>query len=91
MILAALAFDEDDNLWVQQYVDQNTPFPSGIDYLVKLDKSILAASPSDIGNIPVEFYAVPTTGTVMHRIIQGPNDTLWFTELKADRVGQVIR
>ena len=91
MILAALAFDEDDNLWVQQYVDQNTPFPSGTDYLVKLDKSILAASPSDIGNIPVEFYAVPTTGTVMHRIIQGPNDTLWFTELKTDRVGQVIR
>ena len=45
-ILAALAFDKEQNLWVQQYVDQNQPSPSGIDHLVKLDKRILTAKPS---------------------------------------------
>jgi streptogramin lyase len=25
----------------------------------------------------------------MHRIIQGPDKNMWFTELKSDRVGRV--
>jgi len=34
-------------------------------------------------------YQVPTQKTVMHRIIQGPDKKMWFTELKSDRVGRV--
>jgi virginiamycin B lyase len=34
-------------------------------------------------------YKVPTQKTVMHRIIQGPDKNMWFTELKSDRVGRV--
>jgi virginiamycin B lyase len=39
---------------------------------------------------PVTFYQVPTRDTVMHRIIQGPDGNMWFTELKADKVGKII-
>jgi hypothetical protein len=35
------------------------------------------------------FYEVPTRQTVMHRIIQGPDKNMWFTELKPDRFGRV--
>ncbi len=87
VILAGLAFDNDGNLWVQQYVDENQPYPPGIDYLVKIDKKILDSSPSDIDNISFHFYKVPTPKTVMHRIDPVPDGNLWFTELKTDKVG----
>jgi|GEM_PF-560976 len=87
VILAGLAFDKDDNLWVQQYVDENQPYPPGIDHLVKIDKKILGSSSSDIKNISFDFYKVPTRGTVMHRIDPVPDGNLWFTELKTDKVG----
>lgn len=87
VILAGLAFDNDKNLWVQQYVDENQPYPPGIDYLVKIDKEILGSSSSDIKNISFDFYKVPTRKTVMHRIDPVPDGNLWFTELKADKVG----
>jgi virginiamycin B lyase len=91
VILAALSFDNRKNLWVQQYVDQNNPNPPGPDYIIKIDKSILKAEPSDISKVPITFYPVPTRDTVMHRIIQGPDGNMWFTELKADKVGKLFR
>ena len=87
VILAALSFDSEENLWVQQYVDQNNPNPAGADHIVKIGKSILTAKPSD--RLSFTAYEVPTRQTVMHRIIQGPDKNMWFTELKADRIGQV--
>jgi virginiamycin B lyase len=95
VILAGLAFDGERNLWLQQYIDQNNPTPSnpsppGPDFIVKIDKSILKANPSDISKVPITFYQVPTAKTVMHRIIKGPDGNMWFTELYADRLGKLI-
>ena len=87
-ILAGLAFDDQGNLWTQQYVDQNNSNPPGPDHIVKIGKSILTAKPSD--SLDFTFYEVPTRQTVMHRIIQGPDKNMWFTELKSDRVGKVL-
>lgn len=94
VILAALTFDADNNLWVQQYVDQNNPTPAnpspaGSDYIVKIDKSILTASPGDLSKVPITYYKVPTMQTVMHRILQGPDGNIWFTELGANKVGRL--
>jgi virginiamycin B lyase len=85
-ILAGLAFDGASNLWVQQYDGQGVP---GTDYVVRIDKAILTAEPSDISGIPFTFHAVPTDATVMHRIIEGPDGAMWFTELGPDRVGRI--
>ena len=76
VILAGLAFDNERNLWVQQYVDQNNPTPAnpspaGADYIIRIDKSILTTSPADISRVPMTYYKVPSTQTVMHRILQG--------------------
>ncbi|WP_148040912.1 virginiamycin B lyase family protein [Montanilutibacter psychrotolerans] len=94
VILAALAFDADNNLWVQQYVDQNNPTPAnpspaGSDYIVRIDKSILTANPGDLSQVPITYYKVPTTQTVMHRIVQGPDGNIWFTELGSNKVGRL--
>ena len=96
VILAGLAFDSDNNLWVQQYVDQNAPTPSnpspaGGDFIIKIDKSILTAAPSDISKVPMTYYKVPSTQTVMHRILQGPDGNIWFTELGVNKVGKLTR
>ena len=95
VILAGLAFDNAKNLWVQQYVDQNNPTPSdpspaGNDFIIRIDKSILTTSPGDISKVPVTFYKVPSTQTVMHRIVQGPDGNMWFTELGVNKMGKVI-
>ena len=89
VILAGLAFDREKNLWVQQYVDQNNPDPPGPDHIIKIDRAILTTRPSDIAQVSFTFYEVPTRNTVMHRIIPGPDGNMWFTELKADKVGKV--
>lgn len=87
--LAGLAFDSDGNLWLQQYVDPARPSPAGSDHIVRIDKAILAAEGSDSSRAPFTYYQVPTSDTVMHRVIQGPDGNMWFTELAADRVGRV--
>jgi len=95
VILAGLAFDNAKNLWVQQYIDQNSPTPanpspSGNDYVIRIDKSILTASPGDLSRVPVTFYKVPSTKTIMHRIVQGPDGNMWFTELGVNKVGKLV-
>jgi virginiamycin B lyase len=97
VILAGLAFDNGGNLWLQQYVDLNKPNtengkftgPVGSDYIIKIDKSIVAAKPGDISRVALTFYQVPTRETVMHRIIQGPDGNMWFTEMMSDKVGML--
>jgi virginiamycin B lyase len=90
MILAGLSFDSQKNLWVQQYVDQNNPVPAGTDYIIKIDKLILTTAPANLPASAFTFYPVPTQQTVFHRIIQGPDGNMWFTEMKADKVGKLI-
>jgi virginiamycin B lyase len=96
VILAGLAFDPDGNLWVQQYTDvahlhaalgrDEAGVDPGNDYLVRIDRSSLTSG-ATVGAFT--FYEVPTRETVMHRIILGPDDNLWFTELRADKVGRL--
>lgn len=96
VILAALAFDGDGHLWVQQYVDQNAPTPSnpspaGGDYIIRIDKSIVSSKPSDLSRVPITYYRVPSAQTIMHRILQGPDGNIWFTELGTNKVGKLTR
>ena len=88
-ILASLAFDRDGNLWVQVYVDQNNPNPSGYDYLLKFDKSIRNIEGSDVSGVPFSTHTLPGTGTVMHRIKMDYEGNLWFTEYKTDKLGKI--
>ena len=95
VILAGLAFDDHGNLWTQQYVDQNNPTPAnpspaGSDFLIRVDKSILKSAPADISKVPIAFYKVPTAQTKMHRVVQGPDGNIWFTELGANKVGKLM-
>ena len=41
-------------------------------------------------NIDVTGYPVPTRNTLMHRITQGPDGNIWFTELGTDQVGVLM-
>lgn len=91
VILAGLAFDSDRNLWVQQYVDRAHPDPAGPDYLIRINRRILSVAPSDLTSADFTFYEAPSRGTVMHRIIEGFDGNMWFTELKTDTVGRVTR
>ena len=92
-ILASLAFDTTGNLWTQAYVNQNNPYPAGTDAIVKIDAVITLAPASgptgDLSAVPVTYYEVPTQDTVMHRITQGPDGNIWFTELAADKLGRL--
>ncbi len=95
VILAGLAFDSRKNLWVQQYIDPNNPTPaepspSGSDFIVRIDKAILTTPAADISKVPMTFYRVPTTQTVMHRIVEGPDGNLWFTELGSNKGGKLF-
>jgi len=88
-ILASLAFDRDDNLWVQVYVDQNNPNPSGYDYILRFDKSIRHIEGSDISGVPFSTHALASRGTVMHRIKMDHEGNLWFTEMMTDKLGKI--
>jgi virginiamycin B lyase len=89
-ILAGLAFDNEGNLWTQQYVDQNNPSPAGIDHIVRIDKKILTVPPSGLTAADFTYYDVPTTQSVLHRITVGKDGNMWFTELKQDKIGRVL-
>ena len=89
VILAGLAFDAAGNLWVQQYVDHNRPEPGGPDHIVRIDRVGLAGAPSALTRAHFTFYPVPTRDTVMHRIVAGPGGAMWFTELRADKLGRI--
>jgi virginiamycin B lyase len=89
-ILASLSFDRDHNLWVQVYVDHNDPDPTGPDYLIKFDKSILTATGDAAYEVPYSIHVVPSRNTMMHRIRMDDDGNLWYTEMMTDTLG-VIR
>ena len=39
--------------------------------------------------LPIDYYVLPTKNTVLHRISVGPDESIWFTELAADRIGTI--
>lgn len=88
-ILAGLTFDSQGNLWVQSYVNQNDPTPEGNDYIIRMDKAILRAPAGDLSGVDIRYFKVPTAKTVMHRIKEGKDGNIYFTELKQDKLGKV--
>ena len=41
-------------------------------------------------NGSITTFAIPTLNAVQHRIIVGPDGSLWFTELNADKIGHMV-
>lgn len=89
MLLAGLAFDGAGNLWVQQYVDAAAPTPEGDDYIVRIAAAGLEAGPDGLKPEHFTRFPVKTRNTVMHRIMEGPDQAMWFTEMHADKVGRI--
>ncbi|HEX8622820.1 MAG TPA: hypothetical protein VF718_12710 [Allosphingosinicella sp.] len=93
LILAGLAFDRDGDLWVQQYVSNNAPAPAGTDWIVRIGRKGLAAwaasGGADTAALDLAYHPAPTRMTVMHRIAEGRDGAMWFTEMWADKVGRV--
>lgn len=90
-ILAGLAFDAQGNLWVQQYISPPKFGPTGDDYIVRLDSALAGAPAGDLSNVAVTYYKAPSQRTVMHRITQGPDRNIWFSELGLNRIGKLDR
>ena len=86
-IIASLAFDQENNLWVQVYVDHNNPNTEGNDYMIKFDKSIVEAK--SLNDVPFELHYLPSKGSMIHRIKLGKDGNLWFTEMMTDLLGKV--
>jgi virginiamycin B lyase len=86
-LLAALAFDKVGDLWVQQYVDHAHPDAAMPDRIVRVPGRLLAGPARAWAEKELDLYPVPTRDTVMHRIAQGPDGAIWFTEMNANRVG----
>jgi virginiamycin B lyase len=89
-ILGGLGFDSQSRLWVQQYVSppkEGSPVES--DYIVRLSSDLLHAASGNLTGVSVDYFKAPSKGTVMHRISQGPDDAMWFSELWIDQIGRV--
>jgi virginiamycin B lyase len=89
LLLAALAFDGDGNLWVQQYVGHGDRPAAGVDRLVRISARILTAAPGALTARDFTCFPVATADTVMHRIARAPDGRLWFTEMNANKVGRI--
>jgi streptogramin lyase len=105
MKMGGLAIDGRGELWTQSYHDPVTNQGLLPDYVIKVGKGIHdpkrcrdgsdgsdGKKNSPTGNmtgVSVEFYELPSRDTVLHRIITGPDDRVWFTELRADRIGSI--
>ena len=89
-ILAGLAFDSESRLWVQQY---SSPPAMGCavenDYIVRLGAELLQKTDGDLTGVPIDYFKAPSKGTVMHRITQGPDKAMWFSELGINRIGRI--
>ncbi|MCW3849034.1 hypothetical protein OF829_17480 [Sphingomonas sp. LB-2] len=91
-ILAGLAFDRHGALWVQQYVSPPAMgMPTANDYIVRIGPELMSAPPGDLTGVSIEYFKAPSRGTVMHRITEGPDGNIWFTELGLNRIGRVNR
>jgi len=86
-IFGGLTFSE-EALWVQSYYnrpagDRGKPIPK--DNIIRIDKAILDRD--TISGVHVASYQVPTEGSTLHRITQGPKGNILFTELGVNRFG----
>ena len=88
-ILGGLAFDRDGHLWTQAYVNPQAGGRSGDDFVIRIDKAIGSAAPGDLSGVALSYFRVPSRGSVMHRIVQGAEGQIWFTELALDRLGRL--
>ena len=91
LVLAAFAFDDEGNLWVQQWIDVANPEPPGTDQILRVAASSVDARTSPIPDDAITAIEVPSRLTGMHRLIVGPDDAIWFTELNLDTVGRITR
>lgn len=90
LLVAGLAFDDRGNLWTHAYRARTDSEPDGDDFIVRFDREIVHSEADDLSDIEVTLYRVPSRGTIMHRITQGPDGNIWFTELGNDQVGILI-
>ena len=65
------------------------PDPPGDDHVVEIDRDIRTADPGNLDNVTFTYHTTPSTDTVMHRIVLGPDGALWFTELATNRLGRI--
>ena len=47
------------------------------------------AAPADLSEVALSYFRVPSRGSVMHRIVQGADGQIWFTELALDQIGRL--
>ena len=88
-LLAGIAFDHEGNLWTQMYAAQPNQAAQP-DHIVKVDKGITTAAAGDVSRLGITWYRTPSRNTIMHRIIQGADGNMWFTELNGDRIGRLL-
>lgn len=89
-ILGGLAFDSDNNLWVQSYYNNAKGIkskPAPFDSIIKIDKTILDSDVID--GVLIVAYQVPTKVSILHRITEGPKGNILFTELGSNRIGKL--
>ena len=64
--------------------------PTANDHIVRIGPELLTAPPGDLTGVPVAYFTAPSRGTVMHRITEGPDGNIRFTELGLNRVGKLV-
>jgi virginiamycin B lyase len=93
-ILASLAFDRENNLWVQVYVNTSNPAAPGYsapnyDYIIRIDKSIRDLTTNDLSGVPFTTHTIPSKMSMMHRIKMDYEGNLWFTEMMTNKLGKI--
>lgn len=92
IILDGSTIDSESNVWVGSYIDPKNLNKSngGYGYVIKFNKKINKVNDGNITNIPITYYKVPTRNAVLHRLREGPDKNMWFTELSSDKIGKII-
>jgi virginiamycin B lyase len=101
MKLGGLAITKAGSIWTQSYMDpaENT-IEDLPDYVLRLrfDKHFPTSTylkerknRVNMTGVPIDYYELPTKNTVLHRISVAPDidESVWFTELAADRLGTI--
>lgn len=98
MKVGGVALDSEGAVYVQSYVDPSQNDEDLPDYIIKMNfqKHDPTSTHSkgtgrrvNMTGLPIEYYELPTKNTILHRISVGPDDSVWFTELGADRLGTI--
>jgi len=101
MKLGGIAITKEGAIWTQSYVDPGENTIADLpDYVLRLrfDKHFPTITnvkerenKVNMTGVPIDYYELPTKNTVLHRIALAPDEdeSVWFTELAADRVGTI--